>query len=485
MRKRNSPNPQPRVKLSTRKANHALRNLPSVDAILRHPRSAHLQGWLAAQLITKMAREIVNELRQGLLDGNLGASAAEQMIEVAVDRLARNAQDLVGDSLKKVINATGIILHTGLGRAVFAAETRKRLMEIAEGYCNLEIDLESGKRGDRQMHVARLLTLLTGAEAAGVVNNNAAAVMLVLNTLADRKEVIVSRGELVEIGGSFRLPEIIKKSGARLVEVGTTNKTRAQDYAKAITAKTAVLLKVHPSNFRIQGFTEQADLQEIAEIGKARGIPVVHDLGGGVLVDLKKFNLPEEPVVEDSIKAGANLVTFSGDKIIGGPQAGIIVGEKNLIKNVSRNPIMRAVRCDKITISLLESSLKLFLRPQDLFNQHSVLRMLSEPVDEIRARATKIAEMLKSLSGLEIIVEKSTAEAGSGALPVEPLPSYAVGIKAAHFTDASLAARLRQSEPAVIGYTRDGWLWLDARTVDNGEIEELVKRIATLEKPIH
>jgi L-seryl-tRNA(Ser) seleniumtransferase len=461
-----------------------LKSLPAVDAIMRHPSVANLKEQLAPHVLAKLAREVVNALREEV-SANAEEATAARLLDIAVERLHRQAQGLLADGLKRVINGTGIVLHTGLGRAVLASEAQKHLMEIAAGYCSLEIDLQSGRRGGRQTYATRLLQLLTGAESACVVNNNAAATMLVLNTLADRKEVIVSRGELVEIGGSFRLPEIIKKSGARLVEVGTTNKTRLRDYARAIGPKTAVLLKVHPSNFRIKGFTEEARLEEIVDIGKQHGVPVVHDLGGGILVDLRKFGLPEEPVVEDSIKSGAQVVTFSGDKILGGPQAGIIVGEKKYIEEIYRNPLLRVVRCDKLTLALLESSLKIFLKPQAaIAQQHAVMRMLSEPLQAVKARATHIAEKVRDISELQIIVEETAAEAGSGALPVEPLPSYGIGLKAAQYSDASLAARLRQSEPPVIAYTHDGWVWLDARTIRDGEIDELVHLLRALCKRV-
>jgi L-seryl-tRNA(Ser) seleniumtransferase len=458
-----------------------LKNLPAVDAILRHESVAELKEQFDSHILTRLAREVVRGLREDLTKDR-GISASDQLMNTAVERLRQNAKALMTGGIKKVINATGVILHTGLGRAVLSPETRKHLIDIANGYCSLEIDLKSGKRGDRQLHASRLLQLLTGAEAACVVNNNAAAVMLVLNTLAEGKEVIVSRGELVEIGGSFRLPEIIKKSGARLIEVGTTNKTRARDYVRAITAKTAILLKVHQSNFRIKGFTEEASLKEIVEIGGAHEIPVVHDLGGGILISLKKFGLPEEPVVEDSIKVGVALATFSGDKIIGGPQAGIIVGKKKYIDEVLRNPLMRVVRSDKLALSLLECSLRLFLKPQTAMQRHSILRMLSEPIEIVETRARKIAEMLKGISDLEIVVATSTAEAGSGALPVEPLPSFAVGIKSVHYSDAAFAAGLRQAEPAVIAYTRDGRLWLDARTIAEDEIINVVGAVKQAHK---
>lgn len=461
-------------------SNRALRSLPAVTTALHHPSVAELQEYIGPEFLTTLAREAVDELRAELLANKAAALEPEDMLQAVVDRLRKNVEELRGGGLRRVINATGIILHTGLGRALLSPETRDKLAEIAQGYCDLELALQSGKRGDRQSRVARLLQLLTGASGACVVNNNAAAVVLVLNTLADRREVVVSRGELVEIGGSFRLPEIIKKSGARLVEVGTTNKTRASDYARAITAKTGVLLKVHQSNYRIQGFTEQALLSEIIEIGKAHRIPVVHDLGGGILVDLRRFGLPAEPVVADSVKAGANLATFSGDKIIGGPQAGIIVGGRDFVDEVCRNPLMRALRCDKLTVALLESSLRIFLQPEQIVEHHPVLRMLSESQQSVQARALRIAETLREVPGLEIVVEKSHAVAGSGALPVEPLPSYAVGVRAENFSDAWLAAHLRQAELPVIGYARDGWLWLDARTIDEAEVAEIAKAFAGL-----
>lgn len=447
-----------------------LRTLPAVDAIIRHSSLNDLRDRFAPPILTRMAREVVDELRQRMLKNNMIEQIADDVMTAAVEQLRQNARRLLDGGIKKVINATGIVLHTGLGRAVLSPETQKQLRDIAEGYCSLELDLKSGKRGDRQAHASHLLRLLTGAESACVVNNNAAAVMLVLNTLAEGKEVVVSRGELVEIGGSFRLPEIINKSGARLVEVGTTNKTRARDYAKAITPNTAVLLKVHQSNFRIKGFTEEASLKEIVDIGRKNGIPVVHDLGGGILVDLKKFGLPEEPVVENSIKAGAAVATFSGDKIIGGPQAGIIVGEKKYLGEILMNPLLRIVRSDKIALSLMESALKLFLMPQAALHQHPILRMLSEPLQVVEARATRIAADLQDVPSLDVIVSSSAAEAGSGALPVEPLSSFAVGIKSGRHSLAAFASALRQAEPAVVAYTRDGRLWLDARTIGDDDV---------------
>jgi L-seryl-tRNA(Ser) seleniumtransferase len=313
---------------------------------------------------------------------------------------------------------------------------------------------------------------LTGAEAACVVNNNAAAVLLVLNTLAFRRETIISRGQLVEIGGAFRMPEVIRKSGAKMVEVGTTNKTKISDYADAITTKTAALLAVHASNYRVVGFTQEVPLEDLVKLGRQHDLPIVHDLGGGVLLDLRPYGLPYEPVVSTSLRAGASVVTFSGDKVLGGPQCGLIAGEKKWIAKIKKNPLMRALRCDKITLALLESTLRLFLQPEQLRQTHPVWRMLTEKVDAVQARAVQLQQMLAENCGatLEPIVLSSEAEAGSGALPIEKIPSFAVGLRSPNYSAAALAKRFRQAAIPVLGYLRDGYFWLDARTVHDEEI---------------
>jgi len=357
-----------------------------------------------------------------------------------------------------VINATGVIVHTNLGRAPLAAAALEQVVDAARGYSNLEYDLEAGGRGSRQSHVAELVGRLTGAEAALVVNNNAAAVMLALATLAEGREVLVSRGELIEIGDGFRIPDVLTRSGARLHEVGTTNRTRAADYENAIGPETAVLLRVHQSNFRVVGFTEQPQLQELADVARAHELVLVDDLGSGALVDIG-----DEPTARASLAAGADLVCFSGDKLLGGPQAGIIVGRADLVERLRRHPLQRALRADKLTLAALEGTLRLALDAPD---EIPVLRMLREPSEAVRARAQRLAGLVGG------DVEETVARAGGGALPLAELPSFACAV------EESLAATLRAGEPPVIGIVRDGRLLLDCRTLADPEVEEVAAAVA-------
>jgi len=367
---------------------------------------------------------------------------------------------------------------------VLSSAARANLGNVIAGYSNLEIDLASGKRSDRNLHVENLLQELTGAEAACVVNNNAAAVLLALNTIANRKEIVVSRGQLVEIGGSFRMPDVIRKSGARLVEIGTTNKTKLQDYADAIGPKTAGFLVAHTSNYRILGFTQEVPLVEVAKLARERGLVAVHDLGGGVLVDLRKWGLPHEPLASESIQAGAHLVTFSGDKVLGGPQCGLIAGEKELVKRVKKNPLMRALRCDKLTLALLEGTLRLFLEPESLPRNHEVFRMMTESLPLVQSRAQALHDQLQQACAGWLVtrIEKSEAEAGSGTLPLERIPSFAVGLRADGRSAAALARSLRGAEIPIVGYVRDEYLWLDARTLRDDEIPAIVTAFEKLVK---
>jgi L-seryl-tRNA(Ser) seleniumtransferase len=352
-----------------------------------------------------------------------------------------------------VINATGVIAHTNLGRAPLAEAALARVQEVARGYSNLEYDLAAGRRGSRQDHVAQLLRRLTGAEGALVVNNNAAAVMLALAALAEGREVIVSRGELIEIGEGFRIPDVLARSGARLVEIGTTNRTRAADYEAAIGPETAVLLRVHQSNFRLVGFTEQPNLHELAQVAQSYKLPLVDDLGSGALVDVG-----DEPTARASLAAGAELVCFSGDKLLGGPQAGIVVGRADLVERLRRHPLQRALRADKLTLAALEGTLTLAL---DTPGEIPVLRMLREPAKTVRARAERLA----ALVGGE--VEETVARAGGGALPLAELPSYACAV------EEGLAAPLRLGDPPIVGIVRDGRLLLDCRTLTDEEVDDI------------
>lgn len=457
-----------------------LRALPSVDFVLNRPEAETLEERFPHEEIVAEVRRELDRLRRAVQEGSVtdlpGREAvAERVLAAAKQRL----EESLRPSLRRVINATGIILHTNLGRAPLPESARRHLMEVT-GYCNLEYDLEEGRRGERLAHVEGLLCRLTGAEAAAVVNNNAAAVLLALNTLANGREVIVSRGQLVEIGGSFRLPEVMERSGAIMVEVGTTNKTRASDYAAAITERTAAILVAHPSNYRVLGFTEEPELAEVAEIAHRHDLPLIHDLGGGILFPFERYGLPHEPVVQESLQAGADVVTFSGDKVIGGPQSGILVGRKDLIFAIRRNPLMRALRCDKLILAALESTLQLFRDERWLRREHPVFRMLTEPLEEVERRATRFQGMLQE-AGLPVESDlvDAAAEAGSGTLPLERIPSKAVRLRTVHLRADELAKRLRLGEPPVIGYVRADWLYLDFRTVSDDELKPLLGALRT------
>lgn len=449
-----------------------LAKVPQVSQILEHPQIRPYLERFSRELVLSCVKQQTQRLKEALLDG--AATSRKSKPEHLAWIVARSVEAIearLRSSLRRVINATGIILHTGLGRAPLPEEARQNLQEITAGYCNLEIDLASGKRGDRLAHVEALLCHLTGAEAACVVNNNAAAVFLTLNTLSFGREAIISRGQLIEIGGSFRMPDVMAKSGARMVEVGTTNRTHLKDYERAITENTAVILAVHSSNYRIQGFTHEVPLSELVALGKRHGVTVIHDLGGGVLLDLRGFGLPYEPVVRESIEAGADVVMFSGDKVLGGPQAGIIVGNKSQLEAIRSNPLMRAVRCDKLTLACLESTLKLFLEEKTLLERHRVLKLLLTPSETLEARARHIVDQLsaEARSATTVGVEDAVVQIGSGAMPLEDIPSKAIVVSPARESAENLAARLRAGDPPVIGYIRENRLFLDVRTVGDDE----------------
>jgi len=417
-----------------------LRDLPSVDELVRGVDDALAVD--AARAVLARAR---GEIREGADPGDLEARVRDEL-------LAARAP-----SLRRVLNATGVIVHTNLGRAPLAEEALAHVVEAARGYSNLELDLRDGVRGSRQDHVAPLLRRLTGAEAAIVVNNNAAAMLLALAALAEDREVIVSRGELIEIGDGFRIPDVLARSGARLVEVGTTNRTRAADYEGAVGPSTALLLRVHQSNFRVVGFTEQPRLDEIAAVARRHDIPLVEDLGSGVLGDI-----PGEPRVIDSLAAGADLVCFSGDKLLGGPQAGIVIGRADLVERLRRHPLQRAVRADKLTLAALEGTLRLYL---DAPERIPVLRMLTQLAAPLRARAERLAALVGG------DVEETIGRVGGGAMPQVEIPSFACAI------EESLTAPLRLADPPVVGIVRDGKLLLDCLTLSDDEIDEVAAAV--------
>jgi L-seryl-tRNA(Ser) seleniumtransferase len=419
----------------------SLRDLPSVDELART--SDDPLAVEAARIVIARARE---QLRSGKVPGDLAAELRAELTEVRAAKLRR------------VINATGVIVHTNLGRAPLAAAALERVRDIAGGYSNLEYDLETGARGSRQDHVAGLLHRLTGAEAALVVNNNAAAVLLALAALAEGREVLVSRGELIEIGDGFRIPDVLARSGARLCEVGTTNRTRAGDYVAAVGPDTALILRVHQSNFRVVGFTEQPRLEELAAVAERHELPLVDDLGSGALGEIG-----DEPTARASLAAGADLVCFSGDKLLGGPQAGIVAGRADLVTRLRKHPLQRALRADKLTLAALEGTLRLALDDPEAI---PVLRMLREPADQVKARAERLAERV----GGE--VEETVARAGGGALPLSELPSFACAV------EEELATPLRLGEPPVVGIVRDGRMLLDCRTLTDTEADEAAAAIA-------
>ena len=430
-------------------ADNPLRELPSVDALLTDARVRAAEERHGHDVVVAAARAALTRAREEIRAGYEPADP--------VERTLAELEAALAPRLRRVLNATGVVVHTNLGRAPLASEALARVVDTASGYSNLEYDLDAGTRGSRQDHVASLLRELTGAGGALVVNNNAGAVLLALAALAEGRQVLASRGELVEIGDGFRIPDVLARSGAELVEVGTTNRTGVADYERMIGERTAVVLRVHQSNFRIVGFSEQPPLRELARLAERHGLVLVDDLGSGVLAPLR-----DEPTVAESLRAGADLVCFSGDKLLGGPQAGIVVGRAELVERLRRHPLQRALRADKLTLAALEGTLAAYRSGRARL---PVLRMLEEPVERVRARAERLAE----LTGAE--VKETVARAGGGALPLAEFPSYACALP------LELAAPLRRAEPPLIGIVRDERLLLDCRTLADDEVEEAARAI--------
>ncbi len=421
----------------------------------------------------KAARETIAELRAAVLSGELTDTALLERGRVSALLSSRLAA-LNQPSLRPVVNATGIVVHTNLGRSLLPECIFPALLEVAGRYSNLEYNLEMGRRGSRYAHVEDLLCELTGAEAALVVNNNAAAVLITLETLAKGKEVVVSRGELVEIGGSFRIPDVMARSGAVIREVGTTNKTHLEDYEAAIGPDTALLLKVHQSNFSIVGFTKSVPVSNLADLGGRRGLPVFNDLGSGVLVDLSRYGLMHEPTVQEALASGSSVVSFSGDKLLGGPQAGIIVGKKEIIDRIKKNPLNRAVRIDKLTLMALEGVLRLYRDPEKAVKTIPTLNLLTQGLDDIRPRAKRLLARLKALKldCLDLGFKETLSKAGGGALPLEEVKSVAVTVtpKKGSISTAAIEEALRRNRPPVIVRVEDDAILMDVRTILPGDI---------------
>jgi len=438
------------------------RRIPPVARLLAAPEGIALTTRYRRERVVDTLRLVLGELRRQVSDG-ASLPTDEELLTAAAHRLESASQP----RLTRVVNATGVVLHTNLGRAPLADEAVAALTSAAAGATNLELDLQTGRRGERDELVAADLCALTGAEAALVVNNNAAAVLLVLNTLAAEREVVVSRGELVEIGGAFRIPDVMAKSGARLREVGTTNRTHADDYRRALGPATALLMKVHPSNYRLVGFTAAVELATLVVIGREAGVPVVEDLGSGALVDLAAVGLPREPIVRERIAAGADLVTFSGDKLLGGPQAGLVVGRRDLVERLAENPLRRALRPGKLTLAALGATLRLYRESPHLTAALPVLRWLTRPLEAMEAIGREIAPLLAARlgDGYRVSLVAAESEVGSGAVPAVSLPSRALAVDHATVAAEVIAARFRAARPPVLGRIHEGRFLLDLRGI--------------------
>jgi L-seryl-tRNA(Ser) seleniumtransferase len=457
-------------------ASNPFRSLPAVNDVLQAAAVQALAGAHAHERIVEAARQELSELRHKLAEGMTpdGQLDIEAVAANVVERLGNQAQP----RLRLVINATGIILHTNLGRAPLAEEAAQAAFEAARSYLNLEVDLHTGKRASRQAAIRQWVCLLTGAESATVVNNNAAATVIALRALCQGKEVVISRGQLIEIGGSFRIPEIMGVSGAILKEVGTTNITRLADYERALGQNTGALLRVHTSNYRLRGFTRSVPLPDLVGLGKKHGVKVIDDIGSGALINFGRFGGQDEPMARTSIAAGADLVLFSGDKLLGGPQAGILAGKQGWIQTIEKDPLMRAFRCDKMTLAALEATLRLYLHEELALRDLPCLRMLAAPLAVLRQRAEALAERLRPLAGLASVkVCEGQAFAGGGSLPDQALKSCVIEIQAKEVSDTELALRLRTGTPAVMGRVRDGKLVLDIRTVFERQEHDLVEAV--------
>ncbi|MFP6770859.1 MAG: L-seryl-tRNA(Sec) selenium transferase [Alphaproteobacteria bacterium] len=464
-----TPDPKPQDPQST---------IPSLDRLLRQPELAQLLTRTGRQLVVEEARDELDLLRAGLAQGQLQGQGADISLEGLAQRIEARVAGVLQMSLRPVFNLTGTILHTNLGRAPLAEEAIAAMTKVAGGAANLEFDLAKGKRGDRDDHVEDWLCRLTGAEAATVVNNNAAAVLLMLNTLANRREVPVSRGELIEIGGAFRMPEIMRRAGCRLVEVGTTNRTHPKDFAEAMTPRTGTLMKVHTSNYVVQGFTAEVSDRDLADLAHQHGLPYIVDLGAGALIEMRQLGLPHETTVRETLARGADLVSFSGDKLLGGPQAGLIAGRADLIAKLKKNPLKRALRVDKVTMAALAATLRLYANPDALREKLPALRLLSRPVADIAAAAERLAPVLaKHLpDGITVTITPCKGQIGSGSLPVESLDSVALSLSPAAGRGTSrgtggtlkrLAAAFRALPVPVLGRIGGDALHFDLRCLED------------------
>lgn len=462
-------------------------SLPKVDEIiLTIENNTNLLNEIPREIIVESIREEIDILRKEISTGILGSEGLNDRIKKITNLVSEKAKKKNDFKLKKVINATGVVIHTNLGRSLIDKRVMENVTEVVSNYSNLEFDLETGKRGSRYSHLIDIITRVTGAEDALVVNNNAAAVMLVLSSLSQNKEVVVSRGELVEIGGSFRVPDVMEQSGAKLVGVGTTNKTHLWDYEKAIGEETSAFLKVHTSNYRILGFTSSVNLNELVSLGKKHNIPVVEDLGSGVLVDLSKYGLQYEPTVQDSVEAGVDIITFSGDKLLGGPQSGVIIGKKKYIDIMKKHPLNRAFRIDKFTIAALEATLRMYLDENNAMKNIPTLQMITMSLEELERRGLTLVKMIEDVTdtSMDIDLVNADSQIGGGSMPLEKLPSKAIMISSKLGKIAALEKKLRENDTPIIARIHKEKMYLDLRTIRTEDFRKVADGLKSAIKSI-
>jgi L-seryl-tRNA(Ser) seleniumtransferase len=460
-----------------------LKQLPSVDEVLKEHRTKQLLESHPRVLVLEAIRTAIDARRTAILQSSNKTARTIDGALFSIDGVLNHAEIILAGlsepSLKPVINATGVIVHTNLGRSILSEKAIQRVVEVSRSYSNLEYDLAAGERGKRHVHIEGILTRLTGVEAATAVNNNAAAVLLCLNTLARGKEVVVSRGELVEIGGSFRVPDVMERSGAILREVGTTNKTHLKDYEKAINEKTGLLLKVHTSNYKIVGFTKEVPPEELAKLGRKHSLPVMWDLGSGSFVDLRTFGAGDEPTVQQAVNSGVDVLTFSGDKLLGGPQAGMVLGKKAYLELIRSNPLARALRLDKMTLAALDATLSQYLDTDRAIHEIPTLWMLTQPLSEIERKAMLLSSGFERIdhAGLSVSIQNDTSQSGGGALPMGNFPTKTVCLRHRTLSANRIESRLRTGKPHIISRIKEGMVIFDPRTLNDDEIGKIVEAV--------
>jgi L-seryl-tRNA(Ser) seleniumtransferase len=459
--------------------NQLLRDLPKIDELLKENVVNNELNFTMRSIVVEALRQTIDNYRGLILSGSISEYSKEDILKSFLELL----EEEKGSKFKKVINAAGVIIHTNLGRSLLARKALENVVNVVENYNNLEYDLKKGQRGSRYSHVEELIKKVTGAEAAMVVNNNAAAVMLVLNTLCKDKEAIVSRGQLVEIGGSFRVPDVMSFSGARLVEVGTTNRTHLYDYENNISENTGVLLKVHTSNFKIFGFTEDVSLEELVQLGNEKKIPVVEDIGSGTLIDFSKYGLTHEPTVQESIREGVDIVTFSGDKMLGGPQAGIVIGKKVYIDKMKKNQLTRALRIDKMTLAALEGTLKYYLDEKEAVENIPTLNMILSPKSEHKKRAQRLKKKLQSkVKSFKFSLEEDYSIVGGGSMPTEKIETYIIKVESDKFSPQELEKKLRENKTPIIIRISNNEVILDVRTIFDKDFDIVADAFVLLDE---